>query len=153
MNTEKTVYTHGDKLTLSFFITIIITAVISPLDPKLISALFHKHNLCSCFRARNQFSHPNKTTDKIVSRVCVCDYPCMSIYTRAVCKVRGLTLLHRIGTLWRCGDGLFFEVPSLASDARLTTLHPILVNGVTVLLKEPFLEWHGNLSGASALRD
>jgi hypothetical protein len=42
-------------------------------------------------------------------------------YTRAVCKVRGLaaarrcyaegglTLLLRVGTLWRCGDGLFFE--------------------------------------------
>jgi hypothetical protein len=31
--------------------------------------------------------------------------------TRAVCKVRGLTLLLRVGTLWRCGDGLLFEVP------------------------------------------
>jgi hypothetical protein len=30
--------------------------------------------------------------------------------------------------LWRCGDGLFFEVPSLASDALLTTLHPLLEN-------------------------
>jgi hypothetical protein len=29
---------------------------------------------------------------------------------RAVCKVHGLTLLLRVGTLWRCGDGLFFEV-------------------------------------------
>jgi hypothetical protein len=28
--------------------------------------------------------------------------------------------------LWRCGDGLFFEVPPLASDALLTTLHPLL---------------------------
>jgi hypothetical protein len=27
--------------------------------------------------------------------------------TRAVFEVRGLTLLHRVGTLWRCGDGLF----------------------------------------------
>jgi hypothetical protein len=26
--------------------------------------------------------------------------------TRAVWKVRGLTLLLRVGTLWRCGDGL-----------------------------------------------
>jgi hypothetical protein len=48
------------------------------------------------------------------------------INTRAVCKVRGLTLLLRVGNLWRCGDGLFFEVPSLASDALLTTLHPDL---------------------------
>jgi hypothetical protein len=28
--------------------------------------------------------------------------------------------------LWRCGDGLFSEVPPLASDALLTTLHPLL---------------------------
>jgi hypothetical protein len=49
-------------------------------------------------------------------------------YTRAVCKVHGLTLLLRVGTLWRCSDGLFFEVPPLASDALLTTLHPVLEN-------------------------
>jgi hypothetical protein len=30
--------------------------------------------------------------------------------------------------LWRCGDGLFFEVPSLASDALLTTFYPLLEN-------------------------
>jgi hypothetical protein len=35
-------------------------------------------------------------------------------YTRAVCKVRGLTFLLRAGTSWRCGDGPFFEVPPLA---------------------------------------
>jgi len=54
------------------------------------------------------------------------------IFTWAVCKVRGLTLLLRVGTLWRCDDGLFFEVPHLASDALLTTLHPLpkKVNGV-----------------------
>jgi hypothetical protein len=40
---------------------------------------------------------------------------------RAVCKVRELTLLLRVGTLWRCGDGIFLEVPPLASDALLTT--------------------------------
>jgi hypothetical protein len=28
----------------------------------------------------------------------------------------------------RCGDGLFFEVPPLASDALLITLHPLLEN-------------------------
>jgi hypothetical protein len=28
--------------------------------------------------------------------------------------------------LWRCGDGLFFDVPPLASDALLTTLRPFL---------------------------
>jgi hypothetical protein len=50
------------------------------------------------------------------------------VITRAVCKFRGLTLLFRVGTLWRCGDGLFFEVPPLARDALLTTLHPLLEN-------------------------
>jgi hypothetical protein len=49
-------------------------------------------------------------------------------YTRTVWKVRGLVLLLRVGTLWRCGDGLFFEVPTLASDALHTTLHPLLEN-------------------------
>jgi hypothetical protein len=39
-------------------------------------------------------------------------------------------LLLRVGILWRCGDGLFFEVPPLASDALLTTLHPLLENVV-----------------------
>jgi hypothetical protein len=29
--------------------------------------------------------------------------------TRAVCKIRGLALLLRIETLWRCGDGFFFR--------------------------------------------
>jgi hypothetical protein len=49
-------------------------------------------------------------------------------HAKAVCKVRGLTLLLRVGTLWRCGDGLFFEVPPLVSDAPLTTLHLLLEN-------------------------
>jgi hypothetical protein len=49
-------------------------------------------------------------------------------YTMVVCKVRGLTLLLRVGTLWRCGDGLFFEVPPLASDVVLITFHPLLEN-------------------------
>jgi hypothetical protein len=30
--------------------------------------------------------------------------------------------------LWRCGDGLFFEVPILASDELFTTLQPLLEN-------------------------
>jgi hypothetical protein len=51
-----------------------------------------------------------------------------SINTRAVCKVRGFTLLFRFGTLWRCGDCLFSEVTPLASYALLTTLHPLLEN-------------------------
>jgi hypothetical protein len=49
-------------------------------------------------------------------------------HTRAVCKFRVLTLLLRVGTLWRCGDGLFHEVHPLESDALLTTLHPFFAN-------------------------
>jgi hypothetical protein len=44
----------------------------------------------------------------------------------AICRVRGITLLLQVRTLWRYGDSLFFEVPPLASNALLTTLHPIL---------------------------
>jgi hypothetical protein len=55
---------------------------------------------------------------------------------KVIWKVRGLNLL-RIGTLWTCSDDLFFEVPPLASDALLTTLHPLLEN---VLQTVDFLE-------------
>jgi hypothetical protein len=48
------------------------------------------------------------------------------MYTRAVWNVRGLTLLLQVETFWRCSDGLLFEVPPLASDALLTTLHLLL---------------------------
>jgi hypothetical protein len=48
--------------------------------------------------------------------------------TRTVCKIRGLTLLPRVGTLWRCGNGLFFELPPLASDVLLTTFSPLPEN-------------------------
>jgi hypothetical protein len=51
-----------------------------------------------------------------------------TLLARAVWKVPGLTLLLRVGSLWRCGDGLFFEEPPLASDALLTTLRPLLAN-------------------------
>jgi hypothetical protein len=37
-------------------------------------------------------------------------------------------LINMSRTLWRCGDGLFFEVPPLASDALFTTLYPLLEN-------------------------
>jgi hypothetical protein len=50
------------------------------------------------------------------------------IYLIFICKVRGHNLLLRVGNLWRCDDGLFFEVPPLASDTLLTTLHPLLEN-------------------------
>jgi hypothetical protein len=48
--------------------------------------------------------------------------------TKAVWKVRGLTLLLPVGTLLKCGDSLFFKVPPLASDALLTTHDPLLEN-------------------------
>jgi hypothetical protein len=50
------------------------------------------------------------------------------ICTRAICKLCGLTFLFQVRTLWRCGDGLFFEVPPFTSDALLTMLHPLLEN-------------------------
>jgi hypothetical protein len=53
-------------------------------------------------------------------------YYCMPCNNRVVCKIRGLTLLLRVETLWRCGDDLFVQSPPLASDALLTTLHPLL---------------------------
>jgi uncharacterized membrane protein len=43
-------------------------------------------------------------------------------------KFVDFTLLLRLGTFWICGDGLFFEVPSLSSSALLTTLHPFIEN-------------------------
>jgi hypothetical protein len=58
--------------------------------------------------------------------------------------------------LWRCDDGLFFEVPPLASDALLTTLHPLLENVLETIghfeiscLGAPFswLEKHRNRMG------
>jgi hypothetical protein len=53
---------------------------------------------------------------------------CVKQYTRDVRKVRGLTLLLRFVTFWRCCDGLFLEAAPLGSDAFLTTLHPLLEN-------------------------
>jgi hypothetical protein len=51
-------------------------------------------------------------------------------HMRAICEVRGLTLLLRVWTMWRCGDGLFFEVPPLTSDALLKTPHPLFENAL-----------------------
>jgi hypothetical protein len=56
-----------------------------------------------------------------------CVFPLLN-YTRAVCKFRGLTLLLQVRTVWRGDDGIFFEVPPLASDVLLTTLHPLFEN-------------------------
>jgi hypothetical protein len=78
---------------------------------------------------------------------------------RTMHGVRGLTLLLCTGTLWRCSDGLFFEVPSLASDALLTMLHPLLKNVLQTIdhfeisyLGAPFswLEKPRNCMGARA---
>jgi hypothetical protein len=52
----------------------------------------------------------------------------MHKYMRAVWKVCGLTLLLQVGTSWRCGDSLFFEVPTLASNALLTIFCPLHEN-------------------------
>jgi hypothetical protein len=43
------------------------------------------------------------------------------------------SLLLRVGTLWRCGDGLIFEVLPLASNALLITLHPLLENVLQIV--------------------
>jgi hypothetical protein len=37
-------------------------------------------------------------------------------------------LLLRVGALCRYGDNLFSEIPPVASDPLLTTLHPLLEN-------------------------
>jgi hypothetical protein len=65
---------------------------------------------------------------------------------RVIWKVSGLTLLLRVVTLWRGGDGLFFKVPPLASNALLTTLYPLLENMLQTVyhfkiscLRAPFL--------------
>jgi hypothetical protein len=49
--------------------------------------------------------------------------------------------------MWRCGDGLFFEVSPLANDTLLTTLHPLLENVLQTVddfqiscLAAPFLQ-------------
>jgi hypothetical protein len=84
------------------------------------------------FVSRN-YNKPGKKLKRlrlnIISAGCVLQLTSsMCGYTEAVCKVRGLILLLRVGTLWRCGDGLVFEVSPLASDALLTKLHPLLEN-------------------------
>jgi hypothetical protein len=45
-------------------------------------------------------------------------------------KISWIHLITSSRTLWRCGDGLFFEVPPLASNALLATLHPLLENAL-----------------------
>jgi hypothetical protein len=75
-----------------------------------------------CYIEKNQRKHPYTDIMKLLH------YSVTPLCTRADGIVRGLTLLLRVRTLWRCGDGLFFEVPPLASDALLTKIHPLLEN-------------------------
>jgi hypothetical protein len=94
---------------LSHFITVIIHCEGCKLWSSLLS------NCCYFIDLRSKYSSQHFVLRCLQS-------------TRTVRKVRGLTLLLGVGTLWRCGDGLFFEVPPLASDALLTTLYPLLEN-------------------------
>jgi hypothetical protein len=70
----------------------------------------------ACYHSVQKLASPRPTSR----------HPKFRIYTRAIWKVRGPTSLLQVGTLWRCGDSLFFEIPTFASHALLTTLHPLL---------------------------
>jgi hypothetical protein len=72
--------------------------------------------------------HPARTVITILTELFLFMYIYIWGHTRTVCIVRGLTLLLRVGTLWRCSDGLFFEVPPFTSDAPPAKLHPLLEN-------------------------
>jgi hypothetical protein len=80
------------------------------------------------------FHQESVPVTRVLKRWCAAWQKCMVTpvstgrYTRRVCKVRGLTLLLLVGTLWMRGDAPSFEVPPLVSDAFLTTLHPLLEN-------------------------
>jgi hypothetical protein len=64
-----------------------------------------------------------------VYRTCKLIFLTMYVEKKSLYEVvRGLTSLLRLCTMWRCDNGLFFEVSPLASDALLTTLHPLLEN-------------------------
>jgi hypothetical protein len=38
--------------------------------------------------------------------------------------------------MWKCGDVPFFEVPPLASNALLKTLHPLLENVLQIVCRK-----------------
>jgi hypothetical protein len=79
----------------------------------------------------------NATTESLLQRLTVTQlWTRRLLLYRAVCEVRELILLLRVGTLWMCGDGFFFEVPPLASDIFLTTLHPLLENTLQTVCRE-----------------
>jgi hypothetical protein len=85
---------------------------------------FHILNIRRWYREHSEF-HVRITTIQTCDLLVETSFV---LYTMAIWEVRGITLLLRVGALWRCYDGHFFEVPPLASDALLTTLHPILEN-------------------------
>jgi hypothetical protein len=53
------------------------------------------------------------------------------------------------GAFAKLVDSPYYSKPELCG----TTLHSLLGNGVTAVLKEHVLGWRSNFSGASALRD
>jgi hypothetical protein len=65
-----------------------------------------------------------------------CGTTTQKLYKRTVCKIRELAFSLRVRTLWRSGDGLFFEVPPLASDKFLTTFHPLLENVLQIICRK-----------------
>jgi len=50
----------------------------------------------------------NKSKETIAIMFGASTPPIRHVLTRVVCRVRGLTILILVGTLWRFGDGLFF---------------------------------------------
>jgi hypothetical protein len=102
-------------------------------------------------RPRHKYMRNDMDMSYAYMHACMHAYIHIYIHARAVCKVRRLTLLLRVGTLWRCGDGLFIEVPPLESDALLTNLHPLFENVLQTVdhfeissLEAPF-SWLENL--------
>jgi hypothetical protein len=59
--------------------------------------------------------------------------------------------------LWRCGDGLFFEAPPLASYEFLATLHPLLKKVLQTaasfrrIVEQAVLNFHVRFSVCKAL--
>jgi hypothetical protein len=104
-------------------------------------SFLHWYRLCTVY-SKDPYTNMFKSSDTMLNPIAISFHSVwISIYTRAVYKVRGLTLLLRVWTLWRCGDGLFFGVPPLASDGILTTLHPRLKNVLQTVdhFKIPYL--------------
>jgi hypothetical protein len=76
-----------------------------------LSPLLFNFALCSHEGPKNQEGPHLNITYQFLFCADDVNIPCENINTRAILKVRGLALLLRVGTLCRCDDGLFFEVP------------------------------------------